>query len=456
MLNVMRQSLKYCGQNLLSGIPVFDDIDYGRYAGKNGRCPNLSPDMPRVVKFSGGRSSGMLLFILLQSGLLKASRGDVVLFNNTSAEHPDTYKFVAKCKQIVEGCFGIPFFWTEFQTYEDARGRAGSSEWGRFRSYRLVNHHPYSQNNPNGYRFQGGVFEEMLSYTGYAPNQFSRVCTKTMKLDVTMAFLKDWFLCREKIDVQGHHYATSRLTDDDVYATHVQNSGKVPRDIFLAKKKYLRSCARNRPEQYYADYSSAFKRIENPYLMSRRGAKVGWLKDEIQYISFVGIRHDEPKRVARIKGLRSCNAGEYNAEYISMPLDKMEVTKEDVNNFWKGQDWLGLPPDVDLSNCVYCFLKGPRKLHGVHQAMEALMLNGSEDAIIGTPADVNWWADMERKYSRDLIAERRETLFQNEEAFIGFFGRSKKFSYRALADGHTQESCSADVNADLPACECTD
>jgi len=48
-------------------------------------------DLPHVIKFSGGRTSGMMLFLLLESALLKAERGDVVLFNNTAAEHPATY-----------------------------------------------------------------------------------------------------------------------------------------------------------------------------------------------------------------------------------------------------------------------------------------------------------------------------------------------------------------------------
>ena len=53
---------------------------------------------PQVVKFSGGRSSGLMLLILLENGVLKAERGDVVLFTNTSAEHPATYDFVRKLK----------------------------------------------------------------------------------------------------------------------------------------------------------------------------------------------------------------------------------------------------------------------------------------------------------------------------------------------------------------------
>ena len=41
-------------------------------------------ELPHVVKFSGGRSSGMLLFTLIENGLLKRNRDDVVIFNNTS------------------------------------------------------------------------------------------------------------------------------------------------------------------------------------------------------------------------------------------------------------------------------------------------------------------------------------------------------------------------------------
>ena len=103
-----------------------------RYAAK------VHAEVPHVVKFSGGRSSGMLLFVLLESGLLQRERGDVVVFNNTSAEHPETYQFVSLCKSIVEEHYGIPFFWLEFQTYEDAR----NGEWTRLPSYRLVKPKP--------------------------------------------------------------------------------------------------------------------------------------------------------------------------------------------------------------------------------------------------------------------------------------------------------------------------
>ena len=69
--------------------------------------------MPHVVKFSGGRSSGMLLFTLLESGLLDAARGDVIVFNNTSAEHPETYRFVRDCMSAARA-YGVPFLCEQY------------------------------------------------------------------------------------------------------------------------------------------------------------------------------------------------------------------------------------------------------------------------------------------------------------------------------------------------------
>ena len=66
--------------------------------------------LPHVVKFSGGRSSAALTFLMAKAGLLHPERGDVILFANTSAEHPGTYAFAAECKRRLEQDFGLPFF----------------------------------------------------------------------------------------------------------------------------------------------------------------------------------------------------------------------------------------------------------------------------------------------------------------------------------------------------------
>ena len=79
------------------------------------------------MKFSGLRSSGRLLFTPPENGILDARRSDVIPSNDTAAEHPATYEFVAKCKRLAESRYGIPFFLAERRTYEDVR----NGEWTR-------------------------------------------------------------------------------------------------------------------------------------------------------------------------------------------------------------------------------------------------------------------------------------------------------------------------------------
>ncbi|CAB5495080.1 hypothetical protein AZO1586R_181 [Bathymodiolus azoricus thioautotrophic gill symbiont] len=45
---------------------------------------------PHIVKFSGGRSSAMMLMNLLESNELKPKRGDVVIFNKVNSTHKRT------------------------------------------------------------------------------------------------------------------------------------------------------------------------------------------------------------------------------------------------------------------------------------------------------------------------------------------------------------------------------
>lgn len=417
-------------------------------------------DVPHVVKFSGGRSSGMLLFVLLESGLLRRERGDVVVFNNTSAEHPETYKFAALCKSVVEEHYGIPFFWLEFQTYEDAR----NGEWTRLPSYRLVQPKPRSERVPDGYLGKGETFEEMLSWAGFVPNQFQRTCTKNLKLRVTRLFLRDWFACKEGIERLGHHGEESRLDDEAVYARHRKHNGGVPRKILLEKKAYLRSRPAYRPGQRFADFSAAFAPVQSEYLQGKscgNGAVFG--DDGVEYVAFVGLRHDEMHRVAKVRA-RNAEEGEsdgHEGEHVYMPLSDMVVTKDDVSEFWNCQDWnLGLPDDANLSNCVYCFLKGMRGLQNVHGTMNG---NGSNGASVngnkyrGTPCDIGWWRRIEETYGRNLKAENRQVKEGRVKGnFIGFFGASSGFSYKLLAqNGHRPQKLSEFSDSVLP-CDCTD
>jgi len=314
-------------------------------------------ELPHIVKFSGGRSSGMLLFGMLEKGMLKAKRGDVVIFNNTSAEHPKTYEFVKKCKKKCEEEYGIPFFLTEFQTFEDSK----DGIYDRFQAYRLVNDEPYSIENPNGYHYKGEVFEEVISWHGVLPNTLMRTCTKKMKMDVTYSFLKDWFSGLGHIERLGHYGEAKRVSFEDIYQKHLKHGGGVPFDIFKAKKEYCLNRPLSRPKQQFSAYTAV--PIYNDLIESR--------SDKNEFCSFIGFRYDEPQRLIKMKDRIDLECNEdiemaylkENEEHIYAPLIDAKITKEDVWDFWKKMDFdLELPTDGSLGNCVYCFMKGVSKL----------------------------------------------------------------------------------------------
>ena len=412
-------------------------------------------DLPHVVKFSGGRSSGLLLFILLENGFLQRQRGDVIIFNDTSAEHPETYLFSAKCKRIAEERYGIPFFWIQFQTYEDAR----SGEWIRLPAYRLVKPVPWSKEEPHGYHFKGEAFEEMLSWSGYVPNQFQRTCTQNLKLGVTRQFLQDWFACKEGIDRLGHYGKDSRMEDDAMFAAHKKHRGMVPKEIFLRKRAFVRQRPVFRPAQSFTEYSCITQPLDNPKLRDKQfGGKAFFGEEGVEYLSFVGFRNDEMLRVIKAQKRNSddSDTNRYVGEHVYMPLAKMGVTEEDVKAFWDAQNWgLMLPSEAGLSNCVYCFMKGAGNLRKIHLHMES----SKEDhpLSLDTPCDINWWKRIESHYGRDMEAENR--VMKKPEragAVIGFFGIDSKFSYDLLEkSGRGKVDITPFAKTVLP-CDCTD
>ena len=116
---------------------------------------------------------------------------------------------------------------------------------------------------------------------------------------------------------------------------------------------------------------------------------------------------------------------------------------------------LELDPTSDLSNCVYCFMKGAKKLGAVHGAMQDPPAVPGFGPTVGTPSDVGWWRGMEESYGRDLIRENRPRRNPTGSTKIGFFGLSN-FNYQVVAQSvSVPETLAAFEDSVLP-CECTD
>lgn len=149
---------------------------------------------------------------------------------------------------------------------------------------------------------------------------------------------------------------------------------------------------------------------------------LGWTEWE----NAVGIRHDEPHRVAKIRGRQ-----EVKAEAVLLPLDAAKVTLADVQAFWAAQPFdLGLAPDE--GNCDLCFLKGPNKIRRL---------------VRDRPESADWWAHM-------------ETLIPSPRYGTARF-RNDRPSYAAIKDHMTRPGLFPLEMLDEPdelsiACHCTD
>ena len=400
-------------------------------------------DLPHVVKFSGGRSSGALTFEMAEAGLLKAERGDVILFANTSAEHPGTYAFAAECKQRLERDFGLPCFWYEFCTVENA----SRGVYVRKLSYRLVKPTPVEE-DPEGYRSHGEVFEEMLSYQGMLPNPHSRSCTAKLKLYPSHLLLAEWLGTGPGPTHAGHHANEAFITPENAAVRYIENRGTASVEFYRKRVAFMTSKPPARPAQLWEDYTEAPIDRGSKSAPARRVEM--WGPEAAEFVALLGLRADERKRVDRIlmRTLYAEGAGgaqcsirtQPPGEHPYFPLDDAGLTADDVTAFWDKQDFnLAIPPRA--GNCVFCFMKGT-------EILKQAARDGDPLRVTGAPSDISWWVDVERRYQRQIPARNGQGISR-----FGFLGVSGP-SFEQVADGTASRR--SRYASGTPACDCTD
>jgi hypothetical protein len=110
--------------------------------------------MPKLISFSGGRSSAMMLKIMIDNGMVDDST--VVAFANTGKEREETLEFIRDC----ETNFGIKIWWVEYIPEKPL--------------YRIVDFETASRN--------GEPFEALTQRSKYLPNAVQRICTGDLKI----------------------------------------------------------------------------------------------------------------------------------------------------------------------------------------------------------------------------------------------------------------------------------
>ncbi|WP_338762055.1 phosphoadenosine phosphosulfate reductase family protein [Massilia sp. METH4] len=131
--------------------------------------------------------------------------------------------------------------------------------------------------------------------------------------------------------------------------------------------------------------------------MHKHLTALGWKADGEGWDQMVGIRADEPRRVAKIRARPS---PETVHETMVMPLNSAGVTKADVGAFWRAQPFdLELPNHNGVTyegNCDLCFLKGR---------------NIVQTLIVKKPGRAIWWAAQE---GRSLNSKESGARFRND------------------------------------------
>ena len=219
---------------------------------------------PACISVSGGRSSGLLLFRILEAHTGRLPSDVYCVFANTGEEAEGTLLFV---REMAER-WNVPIRWVEFSAERRPGLPADFSRW------REVDYCSAAR--------AGEPFDAMVDWKKYLPNHSEKLCTEWLKVRAIGGLMS--------------------------------SLGFTP---------------------------SAPKTKDAPYIPG-------------DYDQIIGIRADEPKRIASSAGKPD----------VDLPLVRARVTRGDVAAFWAGQSF-DLRIDAGEGNCRLCFEKGREQLRNV-------------------------------------------------------------------------------------------
>lgn len=121
-----------------------------------------------VISFSGGRSSALMTYMILNDKSYTDKYIIIVIFANTGEEHEGTLTFIKNCDEY----FNFNTVWVESVVYHGERKGTG---------YKLVDYKTASR--------KGEPFEEVIKKYGI-PNKKFPHCTRELKLSPITSYMK--------------------------------------------------------------------------------------------------------------------------------------------------------------------------------------------------------------------------------------------------------------------------
>lgn len=239
---------------------------------------------------------------------------------------------------------------------------------------------PFKIDEPTVISFSGGrtsayMLWRVLQSNNGLPDQAKAVFCNTGKEDeATLRFIHDCSV-NWGIPITWLEYRVAEIPFEVVTFETASRNGE-PFSALIKKKNYLPN-----PVARFCTVDLKILTLER-YIKS-----IGWS----EYENMIGIRADEPRRVAKIRANPS--DGRKGVSRF-MPLAQVGVQKEDISQFWKLQDFdLGLPNIGGVTyhgNCDLCFLKGASQLMSL---------------IAEKPERAVWWAAQEGTISNAHIKD---------------------------------------------------
>lgn len=135
---------------------------------------DITEDWPRVVNFSGGRSSAYMLYHILQAHGGTLPDHIRICFANTGKEREETFAFIEQ----ISRAWNVHIDWLEYNWRREAKGGIADPK----HHYRVVDFHTAAR--------AGEPFAELIEAKAMLPNVAQRFCTSDLKVKTIRRFCR--------------------------------------------------------------------------------------------------------------------------------------------------------------------------------------------------------------------------------------------------------------------------
>lgn len=280
---------------------------------------------------------------------------------------------------------------------------------------------PYKITEPTSISFSGGRTSAYMLYKvlqeggGQLPNEAKVIfCNTGKEEEATLQFVND---CSQhwKVEITWLEFAIEN--DKKIFRVVNFETASRKGEPFEAVINWFQPSLPNGRARYCS--SQMKTRTMHRYLRS-----LGWT----EWDSFIGIRADEPRRVAKF---RANPHPENKHETVCMPLVPDNVSSKEVGKFWNSQVFdLGLPNingKTMHGNCDLCMLKPKSQILSLitEKPERALWwMKQEEEAAKRCHGDGKYFAIDRPNYSQmyKYSAEQTDMFDANEEGISCFCG----------------------------------